>query len=152
MNNDPVNNIPTPESNPKKRCPRCGKELPADATFCGECGLNLLAGGASQPYTVPAPSGMPPADTAPLKTSDYVVMLLLAAIPLVGLILMIVWAFASDGNLNRRNFCRAQLIMMIISTVLSLIVLIIYGVIIASVFSSPEIASGFEYYYGMIFR
>ena len=34
------------------------------------------------------------------------------------MILYIIWAFGNSGNLNRRNYCRASLILQVISYVL----------------------------------
>ena len=61
-------------------------------------------------------SVVPPIDkySEPLKTSAFVGYLLLLTIPLVGFILAIVWGLSSEGNLNRRNLCRAFLIIMLI--------------------------------------
>ena len=43
MNNEPNMNAPqsAPEAPATKRCPVCGKDVPAQAAFCGECGDKL---------------------------------------------------------------------------------------------------------------
>ena len=72
MNNEPNmnENIPqqTPEAPATKRCPVCGKDVDAQAAFCGECGYNFNAGTA---YTLPPQPQAPAEDTSPLKMSDY---------------------------------------------------------------------------------
>lgn len=154
MNNDPITqaNIPENNGNPVKTCPRCGKELPADAQFCGECGFRFSAEGQGMPYTVPV-QPMMTADTTPLKTTDYLVLILLSSIPVVGLILLLVWALSTTENVNRRNFCRAQLIWMGISVAISILFMIVYGILFATVFESIGTSSStFDYFYGMIFR
>ena len=45
----------------------------------------------------------------PLTTGEWFITLLILALPLVGLIMHFVWAFG-DGNVGRRNFCRATLL------------------------------------------
>jgi hypothetical protein len=45
----------------------------------------------------------------PLSTGEWFVTLLVLALPLIGLIMHFVWAFG-DGNVGRRNFCRAALL------------------------------------------
>ena len=45
----------------------------------------------------------------PLSTGEWFITILVLALPLIGLIMQFVWAF-SDGNIGRRNFCRAALI------------------------------------------
>ncbi len=144
MNNEPNMNAPqsAPEAPATKRCPVCGKDVPAQAAFCGECGYNFQAGSAT-PYTVPPQTAVAPEDTSPLKVSDFFVMLLVACIPLVNIILLLIWAFSSGTNVNRKNFCRAYLIMMVIMWVISFILsLSLIGLI--GILASEEL------YYGMI--
>ena len=144
MNNEPNMNAPqsAPEAPATKRCPVCGKDVPAQAAFCGECGSNFHAGSAT-PYTVPPQTAVAPEDTSPLKVSDFFVMLLVACIPLVNIILLLIWAFSSGTNVNRKNFCRAYLIMMVIMWVISFILsLSLIGLI--GILASEEL------YYGMI--
>lgn len=144
MNNEPNMNAPqsAPEAPATKRCPVCGKDVPAQAAFCGECGYNFQAGSAT-PYTVPPQTAVAPEDTSPLKVSDFFVMLLVACIPLVNIILLLIWASSSGTNVNRKNFCRAYLIMMVIMWVISFILsLSLIGLI--GILASEEL------YYGMI--
>ena len=49
------------------------------------------------------------ADTRPMTVGDWMLTLLVLAISLVNLIMYLVWALSSSGNLNRRNFCRASI-------------------------------------------
>lgn len=154
MNNDPTTqaNIPENNGNPLKTCPRCGKELPADAQFCGECGFRFSAEGQGMPFTVPA-QPMMTADTAPLKTTDYLILFLISAIPLVGLILHLVWALSSTENINRRNFCRAYLIYAAIGVIGTILFAILYGIIFAAAFESIGSSNVFsDSILGMIFR
>ncbi len=117
-----------------KRCPRCAKELPAGAAFCDNCGLNLSAQSAA--YQAPAPGVQTVyEDRTPLKTGEYFLILFLAGIPLVGLIFCLVCGFGGESNVNRRNICRAQLILYLISAVVSIAVLVLYIVLFASLFS-----------------
>ena len=105
------------------------------------------AASADNAYTAPA---RPAVDTSPLKTSDYVVLHLLNMVPLLGLILMLIWGFSEGGNLNRRNFCRAYLIMYAISFVLSISIIIIYAVIFALIFQAPAASAELFEAFGMI--
>ena len=150
MNNDFMQqNTPGSDTSGTKRCPRCGAELPADSVFCGECGANLRT---SETFAAP-PRHVPSADTAPLQTSDYLILHLLNMIPLVGRILMLVWAFSENVNLNRRNFCRAYLIMYAISIALSVVFIILYAVILGVMFSSTNVFSDSVLEpFGMIFH
>ncbi len=68
-------------------------------------------------------------DTSPMSMGDWLLTILAAMIPCAGLILYLVWAFSSTGNINRRNFCRAQLIIMAVVFVLYLIIVVVFGVV-----------------------
>ena len=68
-------------------------------------------------YDAPAPGSK----YAPISTWGYIGISLLACIPIVGFILLIVWAFGGCRKINKRNFARAMLIMMAIGLVFSLI-------------------------------
>ena len=114
--------------------------------------IDPLAEGQGFPFTVPE-QPMMMADTAPLKTTDYLVLILLSSIPVVGLILLLVWALSTTENVNRRNFCRAQLIWMGISVAVSILFMIVYGIIFAAAFESIGTADVFTHSFpGMIFR
>ena len=74
-------------------------------------------------------------DTSPMSMGDWVLTILAAMIPCAGIILYIVWAFSSNGNVNRRNFCRAQLVIMAVVFVLYLILLLVFGVAMMGTFA-----------------
>lgn len=67
-------------------------------------------------------------DLSPLSTGEWLLTMIVGIIPCAGLILYIIWAFGNSGNLNRRNYCRASLILQVISYVL-----VIFFVIIAAI-------------------
>ena len=70
-------------------------------------------------------------DTSPMSVKDWFITLLILAIPLVNLVMYLAWAFGSYGNLNRRNFCRAGLLMFAIAMGIFLIISILFGGIVA---------------------
>lgn len=49
------------------------------------------------------------ADIRPMTVGDWMLTILVLAIPVVNLIMYLVWALSSSGNINRRNFCRASI-------------------------------------------
>lgn len=79
----------------------------------------------------------PGMDTSPMSMGDWVLTILALMIPCAGIILYFVWAFSKTTNVNRRNFCRAQLI-------ITGVVLVIYLIFIA-LFGSMIFSSGFYY-------
>ena len=56
-----------------------------------------------------------------MTVKDWLITLIVLAIPCVNIVMYIIWAM-NDTNENRKNFCRAGLIMLAISVVLSSIV------------------------------
>ena len=59
-------------------------------------------------------------DTSVLSLGNYLIMMIVTAIPIVGIVMLFVWAFGGT-NQNRKNFARAELIMVLIAIVLSFI-------------------------------
>jgi hypothetical protein len=45
-----------------------------------------------------------PQDTTPMSMKDWFITLLISYIPLVGLIMLIIWAFDSNTNVNKKNW------------------------------------------------
>jgi hypothetical protein len=88
-------------------------------------------GGAQQQTPAQTPPPPPPAannqQPAPqaavntvIGTFGWLGILILFSIPIVGFVLCILWAFGG-GNLNRRNFARACLILSVIAIALSIV-------------------------------
>lgn len=56
-----------------------------------------------------------------VSTKDWVITILIAAIPLVGIIMLFVWGFGSNENPNKANWAKATLIWVAIAFALSFI-------------------------------
>ena len=67
-----------------------------------------------------------------MSVKDWLYTLLLLAIPLVGFIMLFVFAFGNDQNENRQNWAKAQLIMMAIMLTLVMIFFIVFGSMFAA--------------------
>lgn len=78
-------------------------------------------------------------DNSPMSLGDWLLTILAFIIPCAGIVLYFVWAFGKDVNVNRRNYCRAALIVKGIGLVL--------GIIIGVIFFFAIAASGNYYYY-----
>ncbi len=50
----------------------------------------------------------------PLSVGDWLITLIVLAIPILNIVLYLYWAFFSNGNKGRVNFCRASLILMLV--------------------------------------
>lgn len=68
----------------------------------------------------------------PVKVGEWILTMILAGIPLIGFILMLVWAFGSDTKKSKANWAKAQLLVMVIVGVLVsavyLVIFLVFGV------------------------
>ncbi len=65
---------------------------------------------------------------AVMSVKDWVITLILTAIPIVGLTLIIIWAFGTEGNKNRRNYSLAILICLAICVVIYILIVMSFGI------------------------
>lgn len=69
---------------------------------------------------------------------DWMVTILLSAIPIVNIIMLFVWAFGSDTNPSKANWAKASLIWMLIGIVLVVLFMVVIGTAIFSGMQSIE--------------
>lgn len=134
-----------------KFCSNCGKQLEEGLTICEDCAIEINQQQQQQPkkesefqqqvYNTQTnynrPNYQQPYggfDTEkPISVGQYMGIILLRFVPIVGLILYIIWAFSSDININKRNLCRAFLLLpLILIAVYIIIVIIITAILTAS--------------------
>lgn len=60
-------------------------------------------------------------DNQPMSVGQWLLTLIIMLIPCVNIIMCCIWGFGSGGNVNRRNFCRAQLVIIAVTLVLSVL-------------------------------
>lgn len=104
-----------------KFCTNCGAAMEDDRTTCPACGRPVNNDPFNNNYVQPSSSGL----EEPMSLGNWIVTLLLSYIPIVGFILLIVWAINAP-NTSKRNYARANLIF----------TAIIYAIAILSVVSS----------------
>ena len=68
-----------------------------------------------------------------LTVKDWIITILITAIPLVGFIMLFVWAFGSNENPNKSNWAKASLIWLAVVMVLSFF---LWGTIAALFFAT----------------
>ena len=59
----------------------------------------------------------------PISVGEWVITIIIIAIPIVGFIMLFVWGFGSNTQLSKANWAKATLIMIGISIVLSFLFL-----------------------------
>ena len=67
-----------------------------------------------------------------MSVKDWLVTPLLMAIPVVGIVLLFVYAFGDNENINKQNWAKAQLLLVAIILGLVIIIALIFGVLFAS--------------------
>jgi hypothetical protein len=77
----------------------------------------------------------------PVKTGDWFLTMLITAIPLVGLIMLFVWAFGSGTNPNKANWAKASLIWYLVAVVIAIIFIVVFGALLFSGLSSSSFES-----------
>jgi hypothetical protein len=82
-------------------------------------------------------------DTTPMSVGQYILTMIISAIPFVGFIMLLIWAFSSDTNVNKKNYARAILILAVIGIVLS----IIFSTILVGIINTIIKSGGVNYGY-----
>lgn len=102
----------------KKICINCNKEfeLQSDVTFCPEDGGLII------------PENLKKELTKNPSVGDWLINFLIAAIPLVGLVFMIIWA-NDEKNYLRKNWAMANLIW---TGIITVFFIFFYFIVIAS--------------------
>lgn len=70
-----------------------------------------------------------------VKTGEWVVTYLITAIPLVGLIMLFVWAFGGSANVNKANWAKAALLLAAIVIGIYVLIIMMFGAAFLSAFS-----------------
>ena len=122
-----------PEVEPKPEIPPVHED--GYVYTCG--GVQPIPLSVPDPKDVPAPkkeaAPVVSRQDKPLTTWGYLWRIFVAGLPIIGIIPLFVWAFASGVNKNSRGFARAVLIILLV-----LFALLLCGVILALVFYDKE--------------
>lgn len=62
-----------------------------------------------------------------VRVGEWVVTILLLAIPIVNLVMLFVWGFGGGTNPSKANFAKASLIWMVIGIILTIIFYTVFG-------------------------
>lgn len=110
------------------------EEYPQSSGYIPQGPQNYTPPQAQQEYYQPTSFNQKPqaGNSEVLSIGNYIVMMLLAGIPIVGFILLLVWSFSASANQNKKNWARATLIMGLVVGVLC----ILFSSILASIFAS----------------
>ena len=62
-----------------------------------------------------------------VSVGEWIITILLMAIPVVNLVMALVWAFGGGANPSKANFAKASLIWMVIGIVLTIMFYVLFG-------------------------
>jgi hypothetical protein len=63
----------------------------------------------------------------PQSLGDWIINVLITKIPLIGFIMLVVWAVDKNTELNKANWAKAELIVTLIALVIGLLIMAIVG-------------------------
>jgi len=78
-----------------------------------------------------------------VSLGDWIVTMILSGIPIVGLIMILVWAFGGGAKPSKKNYARALIIVALIGIVLGIISSILFAGIFATI--ANNISSSYSY-------
>ncbi|MGA8277005.1 MAG: hypothetical protein WB784_02250 [Rhodanobacteraceae bacterium] len=56
-----------------------------------------------------------------ISLGEWIITLIVLAIPLVNIIMLLVWGFSANTNPTKRNYCRAVLIFIVVGIILAIL-------------------------------
>lgn len=72
--------------------------------------------------------------TKPLSTASYFGMFFLMALPIIRLIMLLVWSFSDNVNVNKKHFAHAVFIWVLVSLILTIITTVVLFIVLGSTF------------------
>ena len=128
------------------RCSYCGQEMDANSRFCPSCGKSVVHVEAGRKDTSAHFRSNSPEMTAadlpqnlkPLGAWAYFGYSLLFAIPIVGFIILCVFALGGTNNINLKNFARSYFCVILFWLIVALIVLAVTGITLASLIAAVK--------------
>ena len=72
-----------------------------------------------------------------LSVKDWAITFFISGLPLIGLVMLFVWAFSDDTNLNKKNWAKGYLLIMLIFLLIALSFLFLFGgiALLANIFN-----------------
>ena len=101
-----------------RTCKKCGGVVKMEDQFCMHCGMPLEKEEPIREESIKE-ERQNENKAEVLSMWDYLLMLILLAIPVVNFIVCVFWIISSNGNLNRKNFAKAWMIIAVVGTILS---------------------------------
>lgn len=62
-----------------------------------------------------------------MSYKDWAVTIFLASLPLIGFILVLIWAFDSNTSINKKNWAKGMLLLLVIYFIIAIVFLFVFG-------------------------
>ena len=62
-----------------------------------------------------------------MDAKEWALVIFVSGLPIIGIIMLLVWAFSNDGNVHRKNWAQGTLIIYIIGFVIAMAFLFLFG-------------------------
>lgn len=98
-------------------CEKCGEKIRKGSNICYNCGNQKR----NMEYLISEENI--PEQYKPITMWGYLGYQIVFSIPIIGWIILLVFAFSKDENINIQNFARSYIIFLIMSIVLYFIIL-----------------------------
>ena len=100
-------------------CKKCGGKVESYASHCPFCGEAMSGNDVTATYTKASAEG----EGAGRSIGKWILTYILVGIPVVGFILMLVWAFGDKTKADPtfRNWARANLVLVLIAVIASVL-------------------------------
>lgn len=62
-----------------------------------------------------------------MSVQDWALTIFIASLPVIGFIMMLVWAFDSGTNIHKKNWAKGNLLIMVLVLILTMLFLFAFG-------------------------
>ena len=62
-----------------------------------------------------------------LSTKEWAITIFLSSLPIIGFILLLVWAFSDDTNINKKNWAKGSLLLLLIGLIIFFMFIFFFG-------------------------
>ena len=62
-----------------------------------------------------------------LDAKEWALTIFISSLPLIGIIMLLVWAFSQDGNIHKKNWAKGTLILWLIGFIIAFAFLFMFG-------------------------
>jgi len=65
--------------------------------------------------------------TETLNAKEWAIIIFISSLPLIGLIMLLIWAFGEGTNIHKKNWAKGSLILILIMIIISFSFLFLFG-------------------------